>query len=408
MSVIKFRCEICSALLRVDSEKAGKKAKCKCGAVLTIPYEDDVSEEASTAVRPGGSARRKSSPALDDEPAYGGQTDVDDFSLDDEDDEPRPRRRARDDFDDEDDDDDRPRRRRRAAAYDDDDEDFGDRPRRRRRREDDDDDYDDDDEVPRRRRPRKRGSKVDWQKVNIGFLIAFIATCVIGVCGVLEALTALLTTIGSNLSGRSAINLFEASLIILKISRCLILAGFVGAIVGFVIFLIVADNKKNALGFAIALLAVMSVYMIMYIVFQTVPIFRGRFAVISGFFSVGVRSVAGAVIVWILLQLLFAATWTMAALYIAAIGRMTKYRSLSDRFALLVGFVGGAAGLNVLMSILAIILRSATTGASSASTTNAIRNIFMIGNLVAAALMVATMALFIFAFKDGREATDRG
>ena len=37
MQAITFRCTSCEKVLKVAGDKAGRKAKCTCGAVLTIP-----------------------------------------------------------------------------------------------------------------------------------------------------------------------------------------------------------------------------------------------------------------------------------------------------------------------------------------------------------------------------------
>jgi hypothetical protein len=50
--MITFRCPACKLVLKISADKAGRKAKCKCGAELTIPL---VSEDLPAAARSAGS-----------------------------------------------------------------------------------------------------------------------------------------------------------------------------------------------------------------------------------------------------------------------------------------------------------------------------------------------------------------
>jgi hypothetical protein len=58
MDVITFRCPACKKVLRIPADKAGRKAKCKCGAELTIPLvsEDLPAAAAAAAQRQGAAA----------------------------------------------------------------------------------------------------------------------------------------------------------------------------------------------------------------------------------------------------------------------------------------------------------------------------------------------------------------
>jgi hypothetical protein len=61
MDLITFRCAACKQVLKIGADKAGRKAKCKCGADLTIP---SASEE---AVKPSAPPPKPPAVALDDE-----------------------------------------------------------------------------------------------------------------------------------------------------------------------------------------------------------------------------------------------------------------------------------------------------------------------------------------------------
>ena len=148
MSTINFPCYACNQVLKVGTDKAGRKAKCiKCGTILTIPMAS--SEELVEATRPFPAKSPQAVKSTPPPPV-----------MDDEDDRPRKRRRDEDE-----DEDDRPRRRR------DEDEEDEDRPRKRRRDEDDDDDQPrkrgrDDDDDDDRGRSRGRGRDDDEEDLD--------------------------------------------------------------------------------------------------------------------------------------------------------------------------------------------------------------------------------------------------
>ncbi len=160
MSTISFQCAGCQRVFKVSADKAGLKAKCKCGATLTVP-----GSQAATPppLPPQAPIAQKSEEIREPRPRRPAQ-----------DDDRPPRRRAREEDDDDKDDrpprlrpreeddadkDDRPRRRRPREA---DDEDEDDRPRRRRPREEDDDDEDED--RPRRRRQQEDDDDEDEEE----------------------------------------------------------------------------------------------------------------------------------------------------------------------------------------------------------------------------------------------------
>src|SRR5262245_52779759 len=153
MSVITFQCFACNQVLQVGADKAGRKAKCsQCGTVLTIPV---LAGAASEGVLPAASLPAASLPAAPVARPVAAPPAALPSALPPSAPPPVPAPARIDDvkvIDDE------PRRRR---LYDDDD----DEPRSRRRR---DDDYD-----------VRRPVYSKWDKVRIGFLIAFIGLCVV-------------------------------------------------------------------------------------------------------------------------------------------------------------------------------------------------------------------------------------
>jgi len=70
MDLITFRCAACKQVLRIGADKAGRKAKCKCGAELTIPM---VSEDlAAAAATPATAAKRSGALDEDEDKSPGG------------------------------------------------------------------------------------------------------------------------------------------------------------------------------------------------------------------------------------------------------------------------------------------------------------------------------------------------
>ena len=69
MAVITFRCPACKLVLKISADKAGRKAKCKCGAELTIPL---VSEDMPAAAAAASTAAARSAGFKEDDDAGGG------------------------------------------------------------------------------------------------------------------------------------------------------------------------------------------------------------------------------------------------------------------------------------------------------------------------------------------------
>jgi hypothetical protein len=212
--------------------------------------------------------------------------------------------------------DDEPRRRR---LYDDDDDD--DEPRSRRRR---DDDYD-----------VRRPAYSKWDKVRIGFLIAFIGLCVVAGAYAIELMGRLIELI-SYMSG--AVGGFNIARVFTRIGLILGFVATIAAIVGPVFWLFVS-NRTGAMGFAITTLAVCGVYLL----FQMV----GR--LVSAFNPLGVPRV-----VMMLTDLLGAAYFMMMGFYIRALAQQLDRSYVRNRGMLLVVLSSIMAGYELISGIIAM------------------------------------------------------
>ena len=209
--------------------------------------------------------------------------------------------------------DDEPRRRR---LYDDDDE-----PRSRRRR---DDDYD-----------VRRPVYSKWDKVRIGFLVAFIGLCVVAGAYAIELmgrLIALISYMSGAIGGANIANIFT------RIGLILGFVATIAAIVGHVFWLFVS-NRTGAMGFAITTLAVCGVYLL----FQMV----GR--LVSAFNPHGVPRV-----VIMLTDLLGAAYFMMMGFYIRALAQQLDRPYVRNRGMLLVVLSSIMAGYELISGIIAM------------------------------------------------------
>jgi phage FluMu protein Com len=363
-STITFQCYSCNQVLKVGSDKAGKKAKCiKCGTILTIPVQSDEEEE----VRSGPPRRSSRDEDEDDRPRKRRSRDE---QEDEEDDRARSRRR---DYDDEDEED-RPRKRR---SRDDDDEDEDDRPRSRRRRdeEEDDEDYDrprkrsrdrdyeEEDDYDRGR--RRKGGGSPWPKVRVGLMLNSISAGMLAGYAGLMFLGLLMVFI----AGRAA------SLGMLRFAGVLILIGFmlffalqVLSVTAYVFFLF-TPNKKGSFGLAITSLIlgginlVLKLLMVLSILGADMggpgiggpgmggpglppPIF-GRSA-----------SLAVAIMLMILVLLLLDSEWIIVPLYLRAVCKTIKDRYSEGGCLQALGFACGAIGSQLLAILLTLTARS--------------------------------------------------
>lgn len=360
MSTIQFQCYVCSQVLKVGADKAGRKAKCiQCGTVLTIPMASAVTEElvTPTPVEPPPPAQPIDLPTAEPiapppPPARGDR-------YDDDDDEYRDRDRRRGREDDVDDDYDRPRRRR------DRDDDFDDEPRGRRRR----DDYDDDYDRPRRKE-KKTGSKGSWPMVRLGFLISFIGWCVVAGGFALQQIGMLIFTIASLGRGAEA---GMAAFRCMQFGSILVVLASIAPIVGAVMW-IFGKNKNGTLGLAITTVAVLTVVTLLHLVFVLIPAFSfetGRFVRIPrialGAYSCQLQFGGGIgdLVLSIFLNILVNAGWLIGALYIRAVALTLKDRFLREGAMRLVIMTSVAAGYQLLFPLMMQLFGSGARGGTT-------------------------------------------
>ena len=339
MADITFQCYACNQMLQVGADKAGRKARCsQCGTILTIP-----TPPANPATVVEGVAPAATIPAAPKPPPVPGPN----AGLDDVEvlrDDARPRRRDDDDYD---------------------------RPRRR-----DDDDYD-------RRRPRsdmdvrRRPPANQWDKVRIGFLLVFIAACVIAGAFGFVILGMLMIHV-SDIGGR----------VFIRIGVTVIFMGIIAAIVGHVFWLFVS-NRQNALGFAIATLAVAGVLALLQIVhmIQTFSVFY-----IGGDFS------------QMLTGMLRAAHFMMIAFYLRALAQRFGDRNLESATMLNIILCGCLAGFELLSGIVLMAMAPSLFdfGGISRGFIIARTILFWLG----AALLVVVLVFTILAIYKGKKLVD--
>jgi hypothetical protein len=405
MDTISFECANCRKLLKVGADKAGLKAKCPhCNTPLQVPTldagsappsrpaagsppakrpstgdevvqarwvpdkppiretprrrsrdeDEDDEEDVRSRVRPG----KRSSDRYDDEDEDDDRPRARKRSRDDEEDD-RPRKRARARDEDEDDEDDRPRRRGRARAEEDDEDD---RPRRRRGRDDEDeDDYDD--RKSRKRRGKKRARGLGMMRVAA--LVGFIAGCIIAGSCVPQAVVYLMTTIAmASGSGGSAVFVF------LKIEKILVLVFGVAALVGYS-FNLAVPNRKGSLGFAIAALAVAVAWVVMFFIFDFLPVF-GAAGQVAGLFGLSGGghggSLFGGWILMVLVEMLYCAQFILAIFFIRSIALSVKDRGLAGQGLTTVFLAAGYAGLRLITLIIIYIAVASVKSESGART----------------------------------------
>jgi hypothetical protein len=370
-STITFQCYSCNQVLKVGSDKAGKKAKCiKCGTILTIPVSSE--EEEIEEVRSGPPRKSSARDEEEDEDRPRKRRSRDD---DDEEDEDRPRKRRSRDDDDEDDED-RPRKRR---SRDDDDEDDEDRPRKRRSRDDDDDE--DDEDRPRRRgrdrdddddeddydRPRRKkgGGGSPWPKVRVGLLLETInAFILIGHAGVmLLAFVLVLLALVARSAGMG-----EFSDVLTKIGVGLYVAFQFPAVAGYV-FTIFTPNKKGAMALGITVLVLGCINLVLKILFFLVPLFGSTRGMGGGGLggagmmpSISAGSVAVAIMLIILIIILLDSEWIIYPLYLRAVSKQLKERWLEGGCIRALGFACGVIGAKLIMIIMTLTLARGNIG----------------------------------------------
>jgi phage FluMu protein Com len=281
MSAITFQCYACNQMLQVAADNAGRKAKCsRCGTILTIPVPAPDVRAVAASVLPSASA-----PAVAKPPPLPSSREV----LDDVDVvEDVPRRGRYDDYDD-------GPRRRRADEYD-----------------------------------VRKPAAAQWDKVKIGFLLTFIGLCVLAGSYAFTLIGMLMATLGV---GGMAI------LVFVRIGLMVMFLGTIAAIVGHVFWLFVT-NKRGALGFAIATLAVAGVYLIMQIVHMA-QMFGPFFRVFDA--------------TMLLAHLLRAAHFMMIAFYLRALAQTLDDRRFEGALMLNITLSGCLAGYDLLAGVIAMV-----------------------------------------------------
>jgi hypothetical protein len=375
MTTITFQCYSCNQVLRVGSDKAGRKAKCtKCGTILTIPAagaEPPAASPPRPAARPPAGATPPRGATPPKPPPLAKQTDDFDFDVGDQPrprprggsrrDEPpeaieeRPRSRRREQDEEQqrprsrrDEEEDRPRGRRRDEdeAYEerprsrrrDEGEEYEERPRARRRdEEEDEEDYDrprgrrrDRDEEGEEREERRPSRPRDkWPKVRIGLLLNFISSAIlIGASGFM-CLAVLLFVIG--MIARS-LGLLQAVEVPLKIGIILYFILQMPAVAGYV-FTIFTPNKNAALPLGITALSLGAINLVLKLL-MVISMFGGPRGLDMGpadpgMLAMGIRgAVAVMVIVSILVLAVLCSEWIIFPLYLRAVGF-----TLKDRYA---------------------------------------------------------------------------
>jgi hypothetical protein len=93
-AVITFRCSACKQVLKIGADKAGRKAKCKCGADITIPATSEPDEPAPPLLPPG---------KYDDDDEGGTYGLIGDFAQPAKVEEPKPKKEGEDEEEDDED-----------------------------------------------------------------------------------------------------------------------------------------------------------------------------------------------------------------------------------------------------------------------------------------------------------------
>ena len=207
-------------------------------------------------------------------------------------------------------------------------------PRRR-------DDYDDD--RPRRRRPDdyddypvRRASAPKWDKVKVGLLLAFIGLCVMAGAFAFVLLGVLV-----------GMFTFTGARIFAQIGSTIFFLGSITAIVGHVFWLFVFSNKRGALGFAIAALAVAGVFLLVQLVTLA--------QTFGSFFGIGLTTLLfGA--------LLRAAHFMMIAFYVRALAQWFDERRLESSAMLNVILCGCLGGYELVTNVILIAFVSSGFG----------------------------------------------
>jgi ribosomal protein S27E len=360
MSEIKFSCHACGQVLQVGGDKAGRKAKCvQCGTVLTIPAGGGDPLLGGSAAAPGAPGAGAPGP-LEAPQRKGHDPDRDDAEIEIADSRRPPRHDEREDRDD------RERRDGREPRPPREEDDF---PRRRRDpRDQRDDDWDD------RAYGGARPKASPWEKVRLGFLIAFIGLCVMGGAHGIGILGALIGFVAPG-----------GGLAIARIAAFFTFLGTIGAIVGHVFWLFVS-NRHNLFAYAVAGLAVAGFYLLMQMVYLVMLFnpFTGGFA-----------------FVLLLTHLVETAHFVLVALFLRALAQQLDDPGL-EKSVLLPMILAGAYGAYALVAEVVLM--------SIAGAVEVGRGYFIVMSilrLLGAALVVVVFVFILLAVFRGKQLVDR-
>jgi hypothetical protein len=283
MDVITFRCSACKQVLKVNAEKAGRKAKCtNCGAEVTVPSGSG-KPEAPARKAPAAAGPKPAPPPAkveqdDDGPAV--------YSFATEPEPPpsaEPKRRAVEDDEDDEEAEAGPRRKAARQRHPDDvDEDEEDYRRR------DDEDEEEEAKFTRRRRNKPPEQPEKWAQVRVGILIVFVAICFLILANLLHWIICLIgvftrhsysAVVDQYASDKTKLLIgiisgpdsLDTTLTILRVSQVLVLLYGLVAVAGYGICVVV-PNRHGTRGMAIALLSIGVVNLILAAVFRLLPL----------------------------------------------------------------------------------------------------------------------------------------
>ena len=354
MSTISFQCYSCNQILRVGADKAGKKAKCPhCATSLTIPYFLGRIEHGACGPKTGSGSfpnlelenapepppQKPVAPPPPPRPAA----------------TPPPKQPLRVELVD----DDEPiaavpspgSRRAPQPAY----EELEELPPI------DEEPYED--FVPAPRSHRDRPQSPPWFFVRLGFLLAFIGSCVWGGAFALKLIGYLMMSIeivrGLTPTAMTSDPPNYAFAILLRIGECLSVCGSLTALVGYV-FCILGPKERGKLGLAIAVTSVAGLDLLLSLIFKIPFVFSGMgyyFAFNRQFqgFGVPLFEIGVPFGTWLMLvfcQMLFVAELVLFPIYIGLVARDFRRRSHAQTGIGLIFLTGGYGILRLLAWIL--------------------------------------------------------
>jgi hypothetical protein len=189
--------------------------------------------------------------------------------------------------------------------------------------------------------------------ISVAALVGFIAGCIIAASCLPQAIVYLMTTIAmAGGSGGRAVFVF------MKIAKILVLVFGVAALVGYS-FNLAVPNRKGSLGFAIATLVVAVAWVVMFFIFDFLPIFEaaGELAGLLGLSGGGHGgSLFGGWILIVLVEMLYCAQFILAIFFVRSIALSVKDRGLAGQGLTTICLAAGYAGLRLITLIIFYIM----------------------------------------------------